>query len=147
MTEHESVREMLALAAAGVLDAGEVRRIEQHARMCEACRAELEAWAAYTQGLRRLPQPPAPEGLLERTSARILQERTAAADHRHQALLLGALAIFGWMSSLAFWVLVRETTGGVLNGWAWWSASTALSWATAGTAALVLGRREMRRFL
>ena len=79
MTEHESVRAMLALAAAGALGPEEVRRIEQHAQGCELCRRDLETWAVYTQGLGKLPQPSAPEGLVQRTQARILQERTEAA--------------------------------------------------------------------
>ncbi len=155
MTEHESIREMLALAAAGVLGPDEVRRVEQHASRCESCRTELEAWAAYSQGLRKLPQPPAPEGLLERTRARILQEHEAASEKRRHELQLAGLAAFGWMTSFALWFIVRGFTGGTLivlganlgNAWTWLAVSTALSWATAGAAALVLVKREMRSFV
>ena len=155
MTEHEAVRELLALAAAGALGPEEVRRVEQHARTCEACRAELETWAVYTQGLRTLPQPPSPEGLLERTRARILAEHEVSEERRGHELRLAALALFGWMTSLALWVMVRGFAGGTLivlganlgSGWTWMTVSAVVSWATAGTAALMLGRREMRRFL
>ena len=155
MTEHEAVRELLALAAAGVLGPEELRRIEQHASTCEACRRELETWAGYTQGLRKLPQPSAPQGLLERTRARILQEHAAAAEKTRHELRVAALAVFGWMASFALWFIVRGFTGGTLivlganlsNGWTWVAVSAALSWATAGTAALMLSRHEMRRFL
>jgi len=155
MTEHEAVRELLAFAAAGALGPDEVRRVEQHASSCEACRAELATWAAYAQGLRKLPQPSAPEGLLERTCARVLAERAASEERRGHELRLAALALFGWMASLALWFVVRGFAGGTLivlganlsNGWTWLTVSAALSWATAGTAALMLGRREMRRFL
>ena len=146
MTEHESVRAKLALAAAGALDPEEQRRVEQHAHECELCRADLGTWSAYTQGLRKLPQPSAPEGLVQRTQSRILQERAAAAARRRKELLLAALAIFGWLSEWSFWTMARAITGGSLLTWS--LVSTALVWMSAATAALMLGRRrEMRRFL
>jgi hypothetical protein len=156
MNEHESVRAMLALAAAGLLGPDEVRRIEEHARTCELCRRDLETWSVYAQGLRKLPQPSAPAGLMERSRARILQEHAVAAGRRRHAWLLGALVAFGWTSSLAFWVVARALTGGVfivmganlVNGIVWSLGSTVLAWTTAAAAAMLLGRgREMRRFL
>jgi len=148
MNEHESVRATLALAAAGLLGPDELRRIEQHARKCELCRSDLEIWSAYAQGLRKLPQPSAPDGLIERTRARILQEHAVAAGRRRQAWLLGALVAFGWTSSLVFWVVARALTGGVftvmgvnwVNGLAWSLGSTVLAWTTAAAAAIMLGR-------
>lgn len=156
MSEHESVRAMLPLAAAGLLGPDELRRVEQHARTCEACRKDQETWSVYAQGLRKLPQPSAPAGLMERTRARIIQEHAVAAGRRRHAWLLGALVVFGWTSSLAFWVVARALTGGVLtvmgvnlvSGVAWSLGSTLLAWTTAAAAAIMLGRgREMRRFL
>ena len=156
MNEHESVRAMLALASAGLLGPDELRRVEQHARTCELCRSDLETWSLYAQGLRKLPQPSAPAGLMERTRARIIQQHAVAAGRRRQAWLLGALAAFGWTSSLAFWVVARAVTGGVftvmgvnlVNGVAWSLGSAVLTWTTVAAAAMMLGRgREMRRFL
>jgi anti-sigma factor RsiW len=156
MTEHESIRAMLALAAAGVLGPEEGRRVEQHAQECELCRRDLETWSSYAQGLRKLPQPSAPEGLALRTQARVLREHAEAAGRRRHELFLGALAIFGWAAGLVFWILARAVTGGSLNllganlisGLTWSLVSTVLVWMTAATAALMLGRRgEMRRFL
>lgn len=156
MSEHESVRAMLALAAAGVLGPEEVRRVEQHAQECESCRRDLETWSVFTQGLRKLPQPSAPEGLVQRTQARILQERAHASDRRKSELMLGALAIFGWGTGWALWTLAGAITGGSLNvfganlvnGLTWSLVSMAVSGITAATAALMLGRgREGRRFL
>ena len=156
MTEHESVRAMLALAAAGALGPEEVRRIEQHTQECELCRRDLETWAVYTQGLGKLPQPSAPQGLVLRTQARILQERAELAARRRHELFLAALVIFGWAAGWAFWVLLRTVTGGsvnvlganLVNGLTWSVVSTVLAWMTAATVALMLGRRrEMRRFL
>ena len=146
MNEHESVRAMLALAAAGALGPEEQRRVDQHAQVCGLCRADLETWAAYTQGLRKLPQPSTPEGLVQRTQARILQERAHAADRRPSELMLGALAIFGWGSGWAFWAMARVVMGG--SFWTWSLVSTVVVWMTAAAAAVMLGRsRQMRRLL
>ena len=146
MTEHEFVRAMLALAAADALDPTEQRRVDQHAWECDLCRKDLETWAAYAQSLRKLPQPAAPAGMVQRTQARILQERTPAENRRTSELMLGALAIFGWGSGWAFWTVARAIIGGSLLTWL--LASTVLVWMTAGTAAVMLGRSgQMRRSL
>jgi len=157
MSEHESMREFLALAAAGALDGEQQRRLQEHSRDCPICRHELEIWSAYSQGLRRLPQPPAPGQLMERTRARVLQERAAAADRRWNDLMLGALALFAWTVGLSFWFLLRIFSGGdlVIMGanlvrlGTWSALSTVLVWLTAAAAALALGkrRRDLRRVL
>jgi len=157
MSEHEAMRELLALAAAGVLDAGDQRRLAAHGQECSACRRELEIWSAYADGLHALPQPPLPAQLVERTRARILQERATVADRRWDDLMLGALALFAWTVGLSFWFLLRVFTGGALmimgtnlvQLGTWSVASTVLVWLTAAAAALALGRRrrELRRAL
>ncbi len=157
MSEHESMRELLALAAAGALDAEEQRRLDQHAAECPLCRRELEVWSAYSAALQRLPQPALPAQLMERTRSRILQERAAVADRRWDELMLGALALFAWTVGLSFWFLMRVFTGGALvimganlvQLGAWSAISTVLVWLTAAAAAMMLGkrRRELRRAL
>jgi len=156
MNEHDSVWEMLALAAAGALEPKEQSRVDRHARECDLCRKGLEKWAAYSQSLRKLPQPVAPEGMAQRTQALILQHHAEAADRRKHEWFLAALAIFGWGSGWASWMLVRAIVGGslylfginLLNGLTWSVMSMAVAGITAATGALMLGgRREMRRFL
>jgi len=156
MTEHESVRAMLALAAAGALDPKEQRRVDQHAQECDLCRKDLETWVAYAQGLRTLPQPAAPEGMAQRTQALILQHQDETANRRRNELFLAGLAIFGWGAGWAFWTLVRAIVGGSLNvfganlvnGLTWSLLSMVVAGITAAAAALMLGRgREARRLL
>ena len=157
MSEHESMLKMLALAAAGVLDEQEQRRLDQHAAECPLCRRELEIWGAYSEGLGQLPQPAIPSHLMERTRARILQERAAAADRRWNDLMVAALALFAWTVGLSFWFLLRVFSGGALivmgtnliQLGTWSAISTVLVWLTAAAAALALGkrRRELRRAL
>jgi hypothetical protein len=114
MNEHESVRKLLPLAAAGALEFKELRRVEQHAHACESCSHEMETWKRYAHALRQLPQVSVPPGLLERTHRRILQYGVAPGD-RANGILLGAIAIFGWAAGLTLWVLARGLTGGVVN--------------------------------
>jgi anti-sigma factor RsiW len=155
MSEHDLVRELLALAAAGALDEADQLRVERHVRGCENCRAEAGSWGAYSRGLRALPQPGIPEGLMQRTRAHVLQERAAMNERRWDDLVLAALALFAWTFSLSAWLLVRIFTGGALFilgtnflRFATWSmVSTVLMWITVAAAAVVLGRRrrEWRR--
>jgi anti-sigma factor RsiW len=155
MSEHESMKELLPLAACGALDAQEQRRLEEHARECAECRRELEVWGVYAEGLRQLPQPPLPANLMERTRARVGQERATAADRRWDELMLGALALFAWTVGLTFWFVLSIFTGGALvimganlvRFGTWSAVSTVLVWLTAAVAALALGkrRREFRR--
>jgi predicted anti-sigma-YlaC factor YlaD len=148
MNEHESIRELLSLASAGALDAAGQRRVEEHARGCETCRAELERWGAYSDALRHMRPPPLPPQLMERTRARILESRAAAASRRQEALTLAALATFGWIVAATVWLLFRIFTGGALTLASihlkqivtWSVISTAFVWVTGAAAALMLGR-------
>lgn len=150
MNEHESLRGLLALAAAGVLRFDEQRQVDDHVRDCADCRAEMERWFAYTQGLQHLRQPAVPANLMERTRARILQERATAAGRRTESVMLSALAAFAWIIGLTFWFLVRVFSGGALvflgadlaRLLTWSLASTVFVWLTAAAATLLLGRRR-----
>jgi anti-sigma factor RsiW len=153
----ESVRELLSLAAAGVLDAGEQRQVDQHVAACEACRREMEGWQRYARELTRLPAPVVPAHLTERTRALMLQQRAAAADRRWDDVAMAVLALFGWTMALLSWVMVRLFANGLLSLFesgfmkilVWSAASTLLAWLTAGVAAMVLGsqRRAARRMI
>jgi anti-sigma factor RsiW len=154
MTEHESIQRMLALYAADALDPGQRRSVEQHAGSCEICRRELLAWGFYARGLELLPQPMAPEGLMEHTRARIMEQRKASAARGRENVTLASLVVFGWAASLATWALIRVLTGGNLqvlganlaSGVTWSLVSTVFAWMTAAAAAAMLGRRnELRR--
>ena len=155
MTEHESIRDLLALAAAGVLETADQLRVDRHTRECEACRKELATWSVYAQQLHGLPQPAVPVQLVERTRARVLRQHAAMAERRGNELTLLFLVLFSWIVGLTSWYLLRMVTGGALRIFgsnilspAMWSlSSTVLLWASAAVAAVALGksRREMRR--
>ena len=148
--EHDAIQAMLALYAADALGPGERRRVEQHSGSCDACRRELLAWDSYASGLTQLPQPLAPQGLMERTRMRIVQQREAAAARRRENAMLAALVVLGWAVSLATWTAIRALAGGslvvlganVVSGASWFLVSTVFAWMTAAAAAAMLGRRD-----
>ncbi len=156
MSEHASIRELLSLAAAGVLDPDEQRRVEQHATVCDACRRELELWQGYSRELVRLPAPVAPKYLADRTRALVLEKRAAATERRWDDIVLAVLILLGWTVSLVAWVVFRLFNGGMLSVvessfvtiLEWLGASTLFAWLTAAVAAVMLGsRRGVRRIV
>lgn len=156
MMEHQSIHAMLPLAAAEALDPADMQRVEQHAAVCDVCRQELQSWGFYARGVAELPPVNAPLGLLERTRARIVEQRELAAARRRTAILLAGLVVFLWSMSVATWMLARILAGGalqvngvnLLNGMVWSVLSTALVWMTAVAAAAMLGKNsELARTL
>jgi anti-sigma factor RsiW len=156
VSEHASIRELLSLAAAGVLEPDEQRRVQHHVAVCDACRREIEVWQSYSRELVRLPAPVAPKHLAERTCARILEQRAAAAQRRWDDIVLGVLVLLGWTVSLVAWVVFRLFSGGMLSVvetsfvtiLTWLGASTVFAWLTAAVAAVMLGgRRSVRRMV
>jgi predicted anti-sigma-YlaC factor YlaD len=135
MTDHELVRPLLALNAAGLLDPEEERRLRRHVEQCGECRGELEDLAQLAAGLRALPCLPPPAGLLARTQARI----AADADRREGARLAAVAAAFTGVLLLSLAIVLRAALGdsGVLVWFAWSSISSVLG----GAAAIVLASR------
>jgi len=144
MNKHESIREKLALAAAGWLEPEEARQVQQHLVECESCRNELERLSLYSDSLRHLPQPSVPPGLVERTQARMLVVHAAAAARRTNDWIIAALAAFGWASSIGLWSLASRFVGDI-NVLTWSLASTGFVWVTAGAAAVLFGQRDWQR--
>lgn len=152
MSEHEAIRELLALAAAEALEESEQRRVEQHSRSCAACAAEWDSWRALERGLRGLPTPQAPAMLVERTRSRVTLELAAIAERRRSHWVMAFLVLFSWTVTLVTWPIVRMLTGGVLSWldlnfnqtWFGLAAYTVLGWLTAGVAAAVLALRRRR---
>ena len=140
MSDHESVRQLLALSAAGLLDAGEERLVREHARQCAACAAELDEFAALSAGLRALPAPQPPADLLRRTSALLALE----ADRREGAVFAGAVAIFAFAFVLLIGQTLRILVGdsAALVWLLWASISSVLG---AASALVLASRRRLER--
>lgn len=141
MDHHDRMRELIALAAAGVAEAGEQREAELHAAECEPCRAALQAFAAIGRELAALPATPVPPGLSRRTHSRAM---AALAGDRVPAGLLCALGAFSWFMVLAGWfVLVAVQPAHSLGWFAVW-ALFGWSAAAAAFAAIAANRRAGR---
>jgi hypothetical protein len=155
MTDHDKIRELLALAAADGLDANESEQVMLHARTCAECSAELEQWQLLARGLRQLPTPQPSPDLVQRacarTEARFVDER----EHVWNRRVMISLVAFAWALTLVSWPLVRLVSGGLLSlldprlnqSWLGFAGFTSIVWLTGGAAAILLSvhqRRERR---
>lgn len=152
MNQHDDIRDLLTLAAAGALDATEQRQVEEHLRQCAGCRAELESWQRLTGALQALPTPQAPTGLVERTRSRLESQAVVRAEHRRKLGVLFTLTACAWMFSVLSWLAFRVIGGPVIQTLgvssitltAGWIAYTLVSWLMTGLAAAMLGKRHQR---
>jgi len=150
MSEHDAIRELLALAAADALEEKERRRVEAHLPGCAECSAKLDRFRVLGHGLRRLPTPQAPAMLVERTRQQIQLQLAAAAEHATNPWLLGFLVLLSWTLTIASWPIVRLLTQG-MTSWldlgfrgAWMNLViyTLVGWAVGGAVALALALRR-----
>ena len=140
MNDHESVRKLLALSAAGLLDAAEERLVREHARQCARCAAKLEDYATLSAGLAALPCPlPLPD-LLRRTNSLVAAEL----DRRHGAVLAGAAAVFAFTFVLLVGLTLRTLVGNsaALAWFGWALISSVLG---AASALVLASRRRLER--
>lgn len=148
MSDH--VTELLALAAAGVLDPAEESRVEAHLATCAGCAAQVAEWRRLAEGLREQPEPRPSRALLARTVEgveRLLAERS---ERAWSQAALGFLVAFGWTLTVVSWLFLDLMTGDLAVRLgrslgptaAWYGAYMAAGWLTAGAAAVLLGRSE-----
>ena len=140
MSDHESVSQLLALSAAGLLDAGEERLVREHVRQCARCAAKLEDYAALSAGLSALPCPLPLADLLSRTNTLV----NAELDRRQGAALAGATAVFALAFALLMGQMLRILAGdsAALVWLVWALFSSVLG---AGSALLLASRRRLER--
>ena len=140
MSAHESVRHLLALSAAGLLDAGEERLVREHARQCARCAARLDAYATLSAGLSALPCPLPLADLLRRTNTLVAAE----VDRRQGAAFAGAAAIFACVFVLLMGQTLRIVAGdtAALACFLWALVSSVLG---AASALVLAARRRLER--
>ena len=100
MNEHNRIRDLLTMAAAGLLDPPEQRQVEEHLQQCPICSSEFNKWSEIAGALRELPIPGAPAGLVLRTQ-RLLAQAAFAKQNRISRLGLALLIIFSWIVTFA----------------------------------------------
>ena len=152
MSEHDEIRELLALAASGALESEEEERVARHIRSCALCSEQLEDWRLIATGLRRLPTPQPPRGLVERARARAEVRLAEEADRRWNRGVLIFVTVFAWVITLLSWPLFRLVSGGFLSlvdpglnkAWIAFAVFTTLAWVGGGGAAILLSLHQRR---
>jgi hypothetical protein len=150
MSEHDKIRELLALAAADALTRAEENQVAEHVRTCVACSNELDAWRPIASDLRRLPTPQPSSWLVQATLARAAAKLTEQAEHDWNRRIMIVLVAFAWLLTIASWPVFRFVSGrfGSLlepqfnHTWTIFAAFTALGWVAGGMAAVLLAIRQ-----
>lgn len=156
MTEHEKLKGLISLGAAGALDEAEERALAAHVTTCGDCAAELENWRELGSALRRVPTPQAPMQLVERVRAQMVAQGFAEMERRQNFRIVAWLGLVGWTVTLASWPLLRLLSNeaarftdiGFLHTWYGLFGFTVAGWVAAGAAAamVALRHRQERRF-
>lgn len=155
MSEHNKIRELLALAAADALTSAEEKRVAEHVRSCIACSNELGFWRPIASELRRLPTPQPSSWLVQATLARAATKLTEQAEHDWNRRVMIFVVAFAWLLTIASWPVFRFVSGrfGSLmepgfsptllsQTWISFAAFTALGWLAGGVAAVMLAIRQ-----
>jgi hypothetical protein len=165
MSEHDKIRELLALAAAGALTSAEEKQVAEHVRSCLACSNELGAWQPIASELRRLPTPQPASWLVQATLARAQAKVTEQAEHDWNRRVMIVVVAFAWLLTLASWPIFHVVSGRFdswlepqfsptqfshtqfgytlfSQTWISFAAFTALGWLAGGVAAVMLAVRQ-----
>ena len=150
MSEHDKIRELLALAAADALTAAEEKQVAEHVRSCIACSNEFAAWRLIASELRRLPTPQPSSWLVQATLARAEAKLTEQAEHDWNRRVMILVLSFAWLLTIASWPAFHFLSGrfasllGPQFGHTWigFAAFIALGWLSAGVAAVMLAVRQ-----
>lgn len=150
MSEHDKIRELLALAAADALASAEEKQVAEHVRSCIACSNELAAWRSIASELRRLPTPQPSSWLVQATLARAEVKLIEQGEHDWNRRLMIIVVAFAWLLTIASWVVFHVVSGrfdrflGPLLSHTWisFAAFTALEWLAGGVAAVMLAIRQ-----
>ena len=152
MSEHEKIRELLPLAAAGALDSSEEIRIQNHLRLCAECAAQLSFWQELQSALRRIPTPQAPAPLVQRTIAMAQNAIIEESDRRSERRIIAVALVFSWLFVAVSWPLAQflghgwmaVLGSGFRQGWENFAVFTALCWLAGAAAAIMLAARKQR---
>src|SRR4051794_36618625 len=111
MSEHEIIRELLALAAAGALTSAEEKHVAEHVRSCMACSMELEAWQPIASELRRMQTPQPSSWLIQATLARAEAKLKEQAEHDWNRRVMIVVVAFAWLLTIASWPVFHFISG------------------------------------
>jgi anti-sigma factor RsiW len=143
------VTPLLALAAAGALDATEAERVAAHLGECEACAVRAAEWRQLADALHRLPQPRPDSGLVARTREAVESLVAERAERAFNRAALGFAVALAWTLAIVGWFVFDLVAGELAlriarpigSAAAWYGAYLLAGWVAAGAAAVLLGRR------
>lgn len=146
MSEHDKIRELLALAAAGALTTAEEKQVAEHVRSCIACSNELEAWRPIATDLCRLPVPQLSSWLVQATLARAEAKLAELRENDWNRRVMIFAVAFAWLLTCASWLvlhIVIQHFGSSLGPefgrmWISFAAFTALGGLAGAVAAVML---------
>ena len=148
MKEHTVIRDLLALAAAHMLEPSEEERVQKHLNHCEACRTELHEWLLIAGALKELPLPQAPPRLATQTT-RLLSHVAFARKQQASQLGIAFLIAFSWLvafMTVEFFRLFDMSLAQRLNvsSTTVWVAYIGVTWLATALAAGLLGKHWQR---
>lgn len=152
MNDHSKFRELLPLAAAGVLDAKEENQLAAHVALCADCAANLNRLQQLGTDLRRLPTPLISDAIVERTLALAQIRLTQESDRRTERRIVALVVVFSWMFVAISWPLAQLLAHGWQSllgfsfeqGWENFAVFTAICWLAGAAAAILLATRRSR---
>lgn len=154
MNEHDQVRELLPLGAAGALDRQEEDLLRTHLAGCPECRAASEEWRLLGRGLKRLPVPMAAHELVERTRSLVHARLVGAAEETTRPWVLGFLVLLSWTLTAVTWPLLRLVSGslswldlGYRGTWMILGIVTVAGWAAAAVIGVTYNRARTGRLV
>ena len=152
MSDHDKFRELLPLAAAGVLDAKEEDQFTAHVTVCADCAANLNRLQQLGADLRHIPTPQISEAVLDRTIALAQLRLTQESDRRTERRIVTLVVVFSWMFVAISWPLAQLLAHGWQSllgfgfeqGWENFAVFTAICWLGGTAAAILLAARRSR---
>jgi anti-sigma factor RsiW len=111
MKNHNELKELLSLAAAGALGEGEAAEVSRHVGQCAVCKEALEQWENLARACADLPAVAVPVWLPEKTLVRVRQRRQVAVERCRDNFVFAGLAAFSWAMSVVSCSVIHFTTG------------------------------------
>ncbi len=152
MNEHDKLRELLPLAAAGVLESAEETRLIAHLNRCSDCAAHLERLQQLTANLRGIPTPRVPAGLLSRTILLAQNRFAEESAHRTERRIMTLVLVLSWAFVAVSWPLAQLVAHGWLSvfgfgfaqAWKSFAVFTGFCWVAGAAGAILLAARCSR---
>jgi anti-sigma factor RsiW len=111
MKNHNELKELLSLAAAGALGEDEAVEVSRHVGQCAVCKEALEQWETLARACTALPAVAVPVWLSQKTLIRVRQRRQMAEEHRRENFVFAGLAAFSWIMSVVSCYVIHLTAG------------------------------------